>query len=85
LNIGGAKLLNKYKDSPLRMLSTIYPEYDWLPWKFNEPCPPNYWESVNNQRKFIDWAGKQLSVKEMSDWYKVSKMVFQEPVLVSDR
>jgi hypothetical protein len=72
-DIGGGSLLNsKYNASPLQLLSDIYPEYNWLPWKFAVRCPRNFWESVENQRKFMDWAGKQLNVKEMSDWYKVS-------------
>jgi hypothetical protein len=32
------------------------------------------WDS-NIQRKFMDWAAKQLEVKEMSDWYKVTNKV----------
>ena len=27
---------------------------------------------MSNQRKFMDWAGKQLKLKDMSDWYQVS-------------
>ena len=48
----------------------VYPEYDWLPWKF-EKCPKKYWHDVKNERKFMDWAGKELNVKEMSDWYNL--------------
>jgi hypothetical protein len=48
----------------------VYPGYDWLPWEFGR-CPQNYWDEMKNQRKFMDWAGKQLKIKEMSDWYEV--------------
>ena len=51
-----------------------YPEYDWLPWQF-EQCPQHYWSDIKNVRKFMEWAGKQLNVKEISDWYKVSNTV----------
>jgi hypothetical protein len=55
----------------------MYPEYDWLPWKFDN-CPRNYWASLQNQRKFMDWAASQLNIKEMSDWYKISVQVLQQ-------
>ena len=54
----------------------MYPEYEWLPWKF-DAAPRHYWESLENQRKFMDWAGKELGIKEMSDWYKVSQKDFR--------
>ena len=57
-----------------QLLKEIYPDYDWLPWKFDR-CPKNYWKDVKNVRKFMDWAGKELNVKELSDWYNVSFVV----------
>jgi hypothetical protein len=80
--IGGSGLLqSKYHGSPFLLLSTIYPEYDWLPWKFDK-CPQNYWTDVNNQRKFMEWAGKQWNIKELSDWYNVSQEVNKRPFSV---
>jgi hypothetical protein len=52
----------------------VYPEYNWLPWKFVS-CPKNFWHNVKNQRNFMDWASTQLNVKDMNDWYKVTKKV----------
>jgi hypothetical protein len=71
---GGTGLLGKYNGSPSHLISGVYSEYAWLPWKFDK-CPRNFWGEVKNQRNFMDWAGKQLNVKDMSDWYKVSKKV----------
>ena len=69
--IGGNPLLYAIHGSSFySMLSSVYPEYDWLPWKFNY-LPRNYWDNVNNQKKFMDWAGKELQINEMSDWYNV--------------
>jgi hypothetical protein len=74
-NLGGGGLLSgKYNDSLALLLSTLYPEYDWLPWKF-ERAPRNYWEDENNQRKYVDWVSKELNIKKMEDWYKVSVKV----------
>jgi hypothetical protein len=68
-------LLNaKYDRSLSLLLSVLYPEYEWLPWKFVR-SPVNFWSDSHNKKKFLDWAGKQLGVKEFSDWYKVSTAV----------
>jgi hypothetical protein len=61
------------------MLSAMYPEKEWSPSKFSK-CPfdthaPHFWESHTNQRMFLEWAGKQLGIKELSDWYNVTKKV----------
>jgi hypothetical protein len=45
-----------------------------LPWRFGK-TPKNYWENVNNVKKFITWASKQLNIKEMNDWYNISVTV----------
>jgi hypothetical protein len=74
VDIGGGSLLQEqYKNSPALLISSLFPEYEWLPWKFT--VPRNYWNDVNNQRKFVDWAGKQLKINEMSDWYKITTKV----------
>ena len=71
VNLGGISFLSLYDNSLFQSLSIVYPDYDWLPWKFGK-CPKNFWENVNNQRKFLDWAGKELGTKDMSDWYKIT-------------
>ena len=72
--LGGQPLLKIYGNSLYKVLGAVFPEYDWLPWKFGN-CPPSYWTDVENQRKFMEWAGKELKIKEMSDWYNVSNKV----------
>ncbi len=56
----------------------MFPDYNWLPWKF-ERCPQGYWDNVNNHKLFLEWAGKQLRIKEMSDWYKIAQKVEKFP------
>jgi hypothetical protein len=58
------------------MLSIVYSEHEWLPWQFVS-CPNNYWDDVKNHRKFLEWASKQLNVKEFDDWYKVPAKVIK--------
>ncbi len=60
-------------DTPLfKLLSNVYPEHKWLPWKFQQQVPMGYWEDPSNQKKFLDWAATELEIKEMSDWYNVT-------------
>ena len=56
------------------LLSKVFPEYEWLPWKFLH-SPLNFWNDVEWQKKFVNWAGKELNIKEMSDWYKINAKV----------
>ena len=73
--MGGAGLLQEYKGSPIALLSAVYPDYDWLPWKFSR-CAHGYWDSLDNQKKFLEWAGKEWEIKNMEDWYKVKMTVY---------
>ena len=70
--LGGVTLLRLYSDSPAQLLAAVFPEYNWLPWKF-EKAPRNVWQSEINIKKVVEWAGKQLGIKDMDDWYKVSR------------
>jgi hypothetical protein len=75
VEIGGSTLLiTHYNSSPLLLLSEMFPNYEWLPWKFQK-SPPNYWNDVKNQRKFLEWAAKQLNITELNDWHNVTNNV----------
>ena len=73
-DLGGSALLGQNDSSLYKVLCLVYPDYEWLPWKF-EFVPRNFWANVNNQRKFMEWAGKELKIKDMSDWYNVVNKV----------
>jgi hypothetical protein len=72
--LGGAILLKKYGSSPFVLLSNIFPEHEWFPWKFSK-IPRNTWQDPKNIRDFLNWAEKALRIKDPSDWYKVSRKV----------
>jgi hypothetical protein len=52
------------------LISSAFPEHEWLPWKFGK-VPKGYWESKENQRKFMKWLATQLSFKSIEDFYKL--------------
>ena len=62
--------MNLHNSSLSQLLHTVYPEHEWLPWKFSK-APAKYWDDVKNQRKFIDWARKELKIKEINDWHSI--------------
>ena len=66
---GAHSLLSKYNSSPYLLLSAVYPEYNWLPWRFKH-TPKRIWEDKNIVIKFMEWAKKELKIKE---WNKVTK------------
>jgi hypothetical protein len=35
--------------------------------------PSNYWNKIENQRRFLDWLAQHLGFKQMDDWYKIRK------------
>jgi len=45
-----------YNYSPLNVLLSNYPHYNWIIWKFNS-IPPGFWVDENNQKLFFDWIG----------------------------
>ena len=49
----------------------IFPEYDWLAWKFSQ-TPRHYWSDIKNQRKYLNWLATILNIKSKDDWYKLS-------------
>ena len=53
------------------MLGGIFPEKEWLPWKFRH-VPKGFWEVAVNRKKFIGWLFDTLKLKDLQDWYKVS-------------
>jgi hypothetical protein len=76
ISIGGQSLLAAFPNF-FELLSSVFPEYEWLPWKFPS-TPKFFWDDVNNQKKFVEWAAKELGVKKLSDWYKVSQKVTRQ-------
>jgi hypothetical protein len=66
----GSELLLKYGNSRSKMVKSIYKDYPWQDSKFSQMS----WDNKENQRDFMERLGKRLGFKEMSDWYKITKM-----------
>ena len=64
-------MLLAYENSIINLLSSIYPNHHWLPWKFVR-IPNGFWENKGNQLEYMNWLKEQLNIKDIEDWYNVS-------------
>lgn len=72
---GGAMLLEQqHHNSLFRLLRTVYPDHNWLSWKFrgNSMEDETFWESIENQKEYLEWLRTKTGVKDMEDWYDVT-------------
>ncbi len=67
----GLSFLNEYNGSLYQALTTVYPEYDFHPWRFIR-TPRRFWIDPNNQRLFLDYLKQQCKIETVEDWLKIS-------------
>jgi hypothetical protein len=67
---GVSPLLNLYSNTKYLMLKTLYPEHEWLPWRF-KPTPKGFWNDIGNQKQYFDWVAKQHNVESLEGWYNI--------------
>jgi len=72
----GYTVLRYYRGRPSEMLRSLLPEYDWCEWLF-PVAPKTFWDSVENQRRFIEWLGGEMGVRRWQDWYRVTERDFK--------
>ena len=70
---GGSALLMRYHGSLPAVLEAIYPETPWDPLRFSR-APRNHWQSLENQREFMDSIARKLGMKDgdRDGWYKIT-------------
>ena len=72
-NYGNGLLACYYNNSPIKLVTSIYPNYNWVIWKFIM-VPLGYWKyDIKHRKEYMDWLGKELGYTTMDDWYKISK------------
>eukprot|EP01127_Copromyxa_protea_P018899 TRINITY_DN6034_c0_g1_i2.p1 TRINITY_DN6034_c0_g1~~TRINITY_DN6034_c0_g1_i2.p1 ORF type:complete len:495 (+),score=68.20 TRINITY_DN6034_c0_g1_i2:18-1502(+) len=69
---GGGMLLNYYGNSLQKVLEVVYPDHEWISWKFKN-CSSGFWKSIDNRREFIMWVGSEIGICDLDDWYKVNQ------------
>jgi very-short-patch-repair endonuclease/ABC-type Zn uptake system ZnuABC Zn-binding protein ZnuA len=75
-NHGGGLLALYYNGSPIvfvkKLVKLVYPEYEWLEWKFGV-VPNNFWQDINNHKRYAEWLGNELRFTEPEHWYKITQ------------
>lgn len=69
-------LSNYYKLSPVRIVTSILPEFDWKIWKF-QMAPMGFWNEDKNKNDYLKWFEKKLNIKSIDDWYNISVKDFK--------
>src|SRR5690349_18669365 len=64
---GGGLISSYYNASPSAALQDVYPEHNWMLWKFTT-MPRDYWDKTENQKEFFDRLSVKLGHKGMDDW-----------------
>ncbi len=67
---GGGLIMGQYSSSIYRMLSKIYPDFDWLPWEF-ENMPRELSKDPLVLRKAIRYIENELNIKNLSNWNSI--------------
>jgi len=57
--------------SPAKLLKEIYPDHEWLPWRFNA-VSKRYWINKENQREYMKWLCNRLGFVNMEDLYRLT-------------
>jgi hypothetical protein len=83
---GGALLQNHYSTSLVDALSDLYPDHQWLPWKFQK-APRRYWDDAKHQRAFMEFLAyqelklrdiKELKIQSLATYIKYGGMLFEQ-------
>ncbi len=68
-NFGGGLLSNYYESSPIKLLSTIYSDFNFLPWLFTA-CPRSFFQSRNNRNNYLEWLINKVKIKSQMELTK---------------
>jgi hypothetical protein len=52
------------------MVKAVYPEHEWIPWKFDK-VPANYWRDEANRNRYWEWLAKAVNVTAPEQWYEI--------------
>jgi hypothetical protein len=62
--------LHRFHGSRQRILETFFPDFEFLPWKFDN-IETGLWNDRNVRKRYFKWLGEILGYKKPQDWYRV--------------
>lgn len=75
-NHGNRLLQGRFKGSHYRLLRQVYPEHDWLPWKFKF-LPRNMIGDPEAVKRAIAFVEKERNLLRPEDWYGISTPILR--------
>ena len=70
--LGAGNMTRRLYKSKYEILSSIYPHYEWLPWKFSK-LPSNVGQNPRVVSSALEYCKTELNLKSPEDWYRISK------------
>jgi len=67
---GGSGLLKHYNGSYPKLLSSVFPEYPWQPWRFKR-SPPFSFSNPEHLKTLVRQIETTLGINSADDWYRV--------------
>jgi len=71
------RLLSKYDGSLYALLRRVYPDYDWVPWKFKR-FPSLADEDPNILPEALNYLERECKIKGPNDWYGITTAKLEE-------
>ena len=68
----------KYFTGTHEAIRAIFPEYNFLEWKFKN-ISDGYFNKTENKILYLKWVGNKYNLKTLEDWYKIKKEMFLKP------
>ena len=62
----GTTLLQKYHNSPSLVVSSVFSDFEYLPWLFSK-SPAKYFQLLENRLKYINWLVEKTKVPSVHD------------------
>eukprot|EP01125_Pyxidicula_operculata_P006278 TRINITY_DN2178_c3_g1_i2.p1 TRINITY_DN2178_c3_g1~~TRINITY_DN2178_c3_g1_i2.p1 ORF type:complete len:498 (+),score=111.05 TRINITY_DN2178_c3_g1_i2:408-1901(+) len=72
----GKTLLSLYNHSPYELLTGLFPDVEWIAWKF-DTVPKHFWDNKYNQKKFFNWMIKELGYTRYQQLYDITTEHFK--------
>ena len=70
-NHGSGIMFQVFHDSVSKAMVTVYPEYNWRMWRFNQ-VTNSFWDSEQNVKVYLEWVAEKLNICEIEDWLTVT-------------
>jgi len=74
---GGESFLQRYNGCVYALLKEVFPEVEWLPWKFTV-LPRSAVKDPDVLLRAVKFVERELKINSRNDWQRVSNSVVQE-------